>query len=275
MAIAHRRCRARTSSAIRRAASGLASARRGRGHRLQPRLVAEQRRRPRARQPLGAQLGVGDHRRRAGLAPSRRRWRSGGRRSRAGRGRGSPAGRPRSPRRSSRPSGPRTRSQAARHVAEVGLVVEQRVALGVRRRGEALLAARRSRGGRRGGGRGSRGPLAARRRPRSRRRLIERAPWLPPITSRQRASAAIPNRARARAAVGLEHRRRHRPAGDQVALALAARRSGRRGRPAAPVRPAAGWRGRGGCRPRSGPAACGASTAARPGRARRRSRRRP
>ena len=54
-------------------------------------------------------------------------------------------------------------------------------------------------------------------------RLIERAPWLPPMTKRQRASAAIPNRRARRVAIGPEHGGGHRPPGHQVALPLTAR----------------------------------------------------
>ena len=76
--------------------------------------------------------------------------------------------------------------------------IEQRVALGrSAARRCALGRAPRSRGCRRCGGRGSRGRRAAGPssvKASSAQRLIERAPWLPPKTSRQRSSAAIPNR---------------------------------------------------------------------------------
>ena len=106
-------------------------------------------------------------------------------------------------------------------VAEVRLVGEQRVAVAVRGRARAARAAPRSRGARRGGRRGSRGPRA-RRSASIAHSLIERAPWLPPITSRQRRPAAIAEALAGRVAVGGEHRRRDRPAGDQVPLPLAA-----------------------------------------------------
>ena len=50
--------------------------------------------------------------------------------------------------------------------------------------------------------------------------LIVSAPRLPPKTSRQRSPAAIPKRSRAARAVGGGDRRRDRPAGEQVAIAL-------------------------------------------------------
>ena len=57
----------------------------------------------------------------------------------------------------------------------------------------------------------------------SARRLMERAPRLPPNTSTQRASGVDAEpRARAASRSALEHRARHRPAGDDVALAVAA-----------------------------------------------------
>ena len=81
-------------------------------------------------------------------------------------------------------------------VAEVGLVLEQRVALlirsGLEPGRQLAVVAPPGEVDRRG----SRGPARSARAS-SAQSLIERAPWLPPITSRQRSSAATPKRGRA------------------------------------------------------------------------------
>ena len=264
--------RARTSSAIRARRVGPGQRRRGGRHRRQARLVAEQGaelgrqagsslssrsvdhgRRARVRHPggvgalvVGGRVRVGDEDRRpAGGGDLEDRA------ARSGRG---PGRRRRGSRRG------RARTRAACSGRRAG-----------RRR--AARAAPRSRGGRRGGRRGSRDRSRSANAATA-HSLIERAPWLPPMTSRQRSPAAMPKRVAGAAAVGLEHRRRHRPPGDQVAVALAARdREGEADPPGAPGEQAVG----------EAEVAVGlgqdqrrAAGAARPGRpGRRRSRRRP
>ena len=183
-------------------------------HRLQARRIA------RAGPPRSAQRRAGrarSPRSRAPRPPSRHPGRVGvlvARRSRADRGPGSPA----CPR-------PRARTPSRRRGRARG---RRRPAC---RRGSARTRAACSGPGRRR----PRQPLArgrvvavagdldhvvvarrsrrrAERRRRARTRLIERAPWLPPKTSRQRSSGSDPEALPRRVAVGREDRRRDRPA---------------------------------------------------------------
>ena len=141
----------------------------------------------------------------------------------------------------------------------VGQAVEIFVEAVVRRAGRAApgaAPARRSRAARRRAARPRHGPLA-RANASSAARLIERAPRLPPNTNRQRASARrcraapVPRRGRASRIAP-----RHRPARDQIALAVPPVDRERRGRRGAQTARAGGWRARAGCRTRSAPAAC-------------------
>ena len=161
-------------------------------------------------QPLGRQLGVGEHDRGAALAPSSARWRSGGRRWRAGTGRAPPA----APYWASSKIEPPARATARSAAASAwpnGVDVVAQVVVRARAR-----SGRRSRAGRRRAARGR----ARRRTPATAASLIERAPSEPPKTSTQRSSAPMPERGAGRLALGVA--RRHRAAGDEVALAVAA-----------------------------------------------------
>ena len=217
-------------------------------------------------QALGRQLGVGHDHRRAGVAPSSARCRSGGRRWRADTGRGSPGARARRPRRPSRRRA-RRRGRAASSASPKRVDVRPQVvapAPGTRGAQRVVVAP-------------PGGVQHAVRRVGERldRRLVDR-PRAERAAEDEHAALARRAEAEPRAGGGaVGRRRRHRPPGDEVLVARRGPRAGTRGRPAARTARAAGWR-----RPRWLSASVSTSGIRRAHRrqarpARRRSRRRP
>ena len=209
-------------------------------------------------QPRRVQLVVGEHDRRARVRHPARVLAPGGRRSRADTGSGSPACPPRRSRtpsrRRARPRGrwPRAGRPASRGTRTPGS--RSRLAAPAR----ATSAKSRAPGD-------VQHVHAGRPNASTAARLTDRAPRLPPNTSTHCASAATPSRA-PRAVRGRPRRtaRGTGPAGDEVRGRRRVPRSGTRGTRGARTARACGSRGRGGCRPRSAPAACGVRTAASP-----------
>ena len=177
--------------------------------------------------------------------PSSARWRSGGRRTRADTGSGS-AGSPYWASSNTEPPARATaRSAAASALPERRDVLAQVVVLAGRSQlGEVARAGRRA--GRGSGGVGERLDGGEVDRARAERAAEDQH------ARRLRRDAELGARAAARSST----RRRDGAAGDEVAVAVAARRSGRRGRRGGRAARAGGWSGRGASRPRSARAGC-------------------